>query len=92
LGILWAASFLYVDFSTDLQGYALSDIKGWQQQQRVLIKTNLLPSGFLREPLYPVKELVKVMVVGDCDDLAHFEDASPEGDNATITWKYTYGL
>ena len=55
-------------------------------------QTNRSPNEYLREPLYPVKELVKIVVVGDCDDLAHFEDASREGDNATITWQYTYGL
>jgi hypothetical protein len=36
--------------------------------------------------LFPADKLVKLYVVDVCAEMAQFEDASREGDNATITW------
>ncbi len=79
-------------FSTARPSYALSHIKGSRQQKKVAVDTDRSPIGYLREPLFPIKELVKIVVVGFCDNLAHFEDASREGNNAQITLEYTYDL
>jgi hypothetical protein len=73
-------------FSEAQSSYALRHSRRQRRQQTILRNTNRSLNGYLHGPLFPAEKLVKLYVVDVCAEMAQFEDASRDGDNATITW------